>query len=75
VQLQIEPEALVAAVWAALSVFVVWVAAVRGTSRWLARRRVAQSLETQVPEPTPEEILEAQRLGLIPPGQPPSSMS
>lgn len=74
---QVDPQVLIVALWGAASVFVAWLALASLARRWWARRQLAQSVQMNVPDPTPEEILEAQALGLIPPGQqlPPSSAS
>jgi hypothetical protein len=66
---------LVLAIWGAASVFVLWLALVSIVRRHWQRRQEAQWAQAvqNVPEPTPEEILEAQALGLLPrrpdPGQ------
>lgn len=54
---------ILAAAFAAL-VFVAWVAlATLAQKRWAERSAMAS---TQLPEPTPEELMEARSLGLIP---------
>lgn len=52
----------------AAAVFAAWLAVASVVRRWWARRQIAQAVRSNVPDPTPEEIREAQELGLIPPG-------
>ena len=69
-------ESVILALWGAASVFVLWVAlASIARERWARRTAPATptgpvAAEEFVPDPTPEEILQAQALGLIPPGGP-----
>ena len=67
-------ETLLLAVWGAASVFVLWLALVSVVRRHpISFRKEASRVDPLpdrvVPEPTPEEILEAQALGLIHPAR------
>lgn len=53
------------AAWVAVSVFVVWVLVSRSAIHWWERRS-AKASATELPPPTPEELMEAQSLGLMP---------
>lgn len=60
---------VILALWAAATVLVVWLAAASLVrTRW-ARRAARATGETRsdVPEPTPEELMEARSMGLLPP--------
>lgn len=62
---------VVVALWGAVSVFVLWVALTSVLRRrWAQRSRSAAPSGQSVPDPwaeaTPEEILEAQSIGLLP---------
>ena len=55
-------EPWILAVWGAASVFVLWLALVS-----VVRKRTAKpSVAPDYPAPTPEELMEAQSLGLVP---------
>lgn len=63
-------EGLILAAWGAATVFVGWLALVSVVRQRRERETLTASIQSNVPDATPEEILEAQALGLIPSGQP-----
>jgi len=69
-------ESLVLATWAAVSVFVLWLALVSVVRKRVERKSSGRRTSvTDAPEPTAQEILEAQSLGLLPTGPDPGRRS
>ena len=65
-----EMQVLVVATAGSAATFVVWLALISVALKRWERRRVVRSVRSNVPDPTPEEILEAQSLGLMMPTGP-----